>query len=203
MRWLWLILLCSRALAAEPEADVGDLPRIPPTEPNKAFGTFKIKPGFRIELAAGETNVTDPVALSFDEDGRMYVVEMRDYSERRDERLGEVRLLEDTDNDGTFEKSTVFADALPWPTAVICYGGGVFVATTPDILFLRDTNGDGKADERRVVFTGFGKGVERLNVQALPNSFNWTLDNRIHGATGPNGGQVTSVNSPGAPVELR
>jgi putative membrane-bound dehydrogenase-like protein len=203
MRWLWLILLYSRALAAEPEADVGDLPRIPPTEPNKAFGTFKIKPGFRIELAAAEPNVTDPVALSFDEYGRMYVVEMRDYSERRDERLGEVRLLEDTDNDGTFEKSTVFADGLPWPTAVICYGGGVFVATTPDILFLRDTNGDGKADERRVVFTGFGKGVERLNVQALPNSFNWTLDNRIHGATGPNGGQVTSVNSPGAPVELR
>jgi putative membrane-bound dehydrogenase-like protein len=203
MRWWWLILLCSRALAAEPEADVGDLPRIPPTEPNKAFGTFKIKPGFRIELAAAEPNVTDPVALSFDEYGRMYVVEMRDYSERRDERLGEVRLLEDTDNDGTFEKSTVFADGLPWPTAVICYGGGVFVATTPDILFLRDTNGDGKADERRVVFTGFGKGVERLNVQALPNSFNWTLDNRIHGATGPNGGQVTSVNSSGAPVELR
>jgi putative membrane-bound dehydrogenase-like protein len=203
MRW-WLIFLCAQALAAEPEADVGDLPRIPPTEPDKAMATFKVKPGFRVELAAAEPNVRDPVALSFDESGRMYVVEMRDYSERRDERLGEVRLLEDTDNDGRFEKSTVFADGLPWPTAVICSGGGVFVATTTDILFLRDTDGDGKADERRVVFTGFGKGVERLNVQALPNSFNWTLDNRIHGATGPNGGQVTA---PGAaqiaPVELR
>ncbi len=203
MRWLWPIFLCARALAAEPEADVGDLPRIPPTEPDKALTTFKVKPGFRVELAAAEPNVRDPVAISFDEDGRMYAVEMRDYSERRDERLGEVRLLEDTDNDGRFEKSTVFADRLPWPTAVICYGGGVFVATTPDILFLRDTNGDGKADERRVVFTGFGKGVERLNVQALPNSFNWTLDNRIHGATGPNGGQVTTVDAQGAPVELR
>ncbi len=203
MRCLWLIFLCARALAADPEADVSDLPRIPPTEPANALNTFKVKPGFRVELAASEPNVRDPVAISFDEYGRMYVVEMRDYSERRDERLGEVRLLEDTDNDGAFEKSTVFAGGLPWPTAVICFGGGVFVATTPDILFLRDTNGDGKADERRVVLTGFGKGLERLNVQALPNSFNWTLDNRIHGATGPNGGQVTAVNSPAAPVELR
>ena len=203
MRCLWLIFLCARALAADPEADVSDLPRIPPTEPANALNTFKVKPGFRVELAASEPNVRDPVAISFDEYGRMYVVEMRDYSERRDERLGEVRLLEDTDNDGAFEKSTVFAGGLPWPTAVICFGGGVFVATTPDILFLRDTNGDGKADERRVVLTGFGKGLERLNVQALPNSFNWTLDHRIHGATGPNGGQVTAVNSPAAPVELR
>jgi len=206
MRWLslWLVVFGCRALAAESEPDAGQLPRIPPTEPKKALATFKIKPGFRVELAAAEPNVRDPVALSFDEYGRMYVVEMRDYSERRDERLGEVRLLEDADNDGLFEKSTVFADGLPWPTAVICYDGGVFVAATPDILFLRDTNGDRKADERRVVFTGFGKGVERLNVQALPNSFNWSLDNRIHGATGPNGGQVTAPDSLQiAPVELR
>lgn len=195
---------CWACLAAEPEAEVGELPRIPPTEPGKALATFKVKPGFRVELAAAEPEVRDPVAVAFDESGRMFVVEMRDYSERRDERLGEVRLLEDRDNDGRFEKSTVFADGLPWPTAVICYGGGVFVATTPDILFLRDTNADGKADERRVVFTGFGKSVERLNVQALPNSFNWTLDNRVHGATGPNGGQITRPDAPGvAPVELR
>jgi putative membrane-bound dehydrogenase-like protein len=206
MRWLCLVLLvlCGGSFGAEPEPDPGELPRIPPTEPAKALATFKVKPGFRVELAAAEPNVRDPVALSFDEYGRMYVVEMRDYSERRDERLGTVRLLEDANNDGTFEKSTVFADNLPWPTAVICYDGGIFVASSPDILFLRDTDGDRKADERRVVFTGFGKGVERLNVQALPNSFNWTLDNRIHGATGPNGGQITRDDAPQiAPVELR
>src|SRR5687768_13067796 len=206
MRWLFLCLLAfaGRSFAADPEPDAGQLPRIPPTEPDKALATFKVKPGFRIELAAAEPQVRDPVALSFDEDGRMYVVEMRDYSERRDERLGQVRMLQDEDNDGRFEKSTVFADGLPWPTAVICYGGGVFVAATPDILFLKDTDGDGKADERRIVFTGFGKGIERLNVQALPNSFNWSLDNRIHGATGPNGGQMTRPDSPEiGPVELR
>ena len=204
MRWLFVLVFAGRSFAADPEPDAGQLPRIPPTEPDRVFATFKVKPGFRVELAAAEPHVRDPVALSFDEDGRMYVVEMRDYSERRDERLGEVRLLEDADNDGLFEKSWVFADGLPWPTAVICYDGGVFVAATPDILFLRDTDGDRRADERRVVFTGFGKGVERLNVQALPNSFNWSLDNRIHGATGPNGGQITSSAAGGGqPVELR
>jgi putative membrane-bound dehydrogenase-like protein len=198
MRWLYLgsVLFSLRCLSAEPEVKPDELPRIRPTEPGKALATFKVKSRFRLELAAAEPNVRDPVAIAFDENGRMFVIEMRDYSERRDERLGTVRLLEDADNDGKFEKSTVFADGLPWPTAVICYGGGVFVATTPDILFLRDTNGDGKADERRIVFTGFGKGVERLNVQALPNSFNWTLDNRIHGAAGPNGGQITRPDAP-------
>jgi putative membrane-bound dehydrogenase-like protein len=199
-----LAVLMFGAVAAEPEVDPADLPRISPTPPEKALTTFRIKPGFKLELAAAEPNVMDPVALSFDENGRIYVVEMRDYSERRDEHLGRIRLLEDTDNDGVFEKSTVFAENLPWPTAVFCYNGGVFVAASPDILFLKDTNGDGKADERRIVFTGFGKGVERLNVQALPNSFNWTFDNRVHGATGPNGGSITRPDAPGLPpVDLR
>ena len=208
MRWPWFYLFyaCFRLQgpAAEPEVEAKDLPRVPATEPGKALETFKIKPGFRLELAVAEPNVVDPIALAFDEDGRMFVIEMRDYSERRDERLGRVRLLEDTDNDGRFEKSIVFADDLPWPTSVICYNGGVFVASTPDIWFLKDTNGDGRADERRVVFTGFAKGVERLNVQALPNSFNWGLDNRIHGATGPNGGSITRPAAPkAAAVDLR
>src|SRR5688500_6651259 len=101
MRWLFLCLLAfaGRSFAADPEPAAGQLPRISPTEPDKALATFKIKPGFRLELSAAEPHVRDPVALSFDEYGRMYVVEMRDYSERRDERLGEVRLLEDADND--------------------------------------------------------------------------------------------------------
>jgi putative membrane-bound dehydrogenase-like protein len=202
-RSLLLMLLAFAALGAGPEVDPADLPRIPPTPPEKALGTFKIKSGFKLEIAACEPEVVDPVALSFDENGRMFVIEMRDYSERRDERLGRVRLLEDTDNDGRFEKSTVYAEDLPWPTAVICYGGGVFVAATPDILFFKDTNGDGKADERRVVFTGFAKGAARLNVQAMPNSFNWSLDNRIHGATGPNGGQITRSDASMAAVDLR
>src|SRR5437867_8058658 len=166
-------------LAAEPQVDPSQLRRVPPTAADQALATFRVKPGFRIELVAAEPLVIDPIALSFDENGRLYVVEMRDYSERRAERLGRIRLLEDSDGDGRFDKSTVFAEGLPWPTAVICWNGGAFVGATPDLLYLKDTTGDGVADERRVVFTGFGSGVARLNVQALLNSFTWGLDNRI------------------------
>jgi putative membrane-bound dehydrogenase-like protein len=197
-----LVVFAFRALAAEPEVDPKDFQSFPPVEPRDAIATFQIREGFRVELAASEPNIASPVALSFDEDGRMYVVEMRDYSEHRDESLGRIRRLEDTDGDGFYDKSVVFADKLPWPTAIICYNGGVFVGATPDILFLRDNDGDGKADERKVVFTGFGKGVERLNVQQLLNSFNWGIDNRIHGATGGNGGGVEQVASGGPTIRL-
>jgi putative membrane-bound dehydrogenase-like protein len=190
--------------AAEPPITAKDLPRVSARGPDQALGTLRVKPGFQLELAAAEPLVVDPVAMSFDENGRLFVVEMRDYSERRDEHLGTIRLLEDTDGDGRFDKSTVYADNLAWPTAVICYGGGVYVGATPDILYLKDTNSDGVADVREVVFTGFGAGVERLNVQALLNSFNWGLDNRIHGATSLNGARVVSTKNPGAkPLELR
>ena len=190
--------------AAEPDVDAKDLPRVPATPPDKALSTFRIKPGFRLDLVAAEPLLVDPVAVSFDEDGRMYVVEMRDYSERRNETLGRIRRLEDTDGDGVYDRSTVFAEGLGWPTAVICFDGGVFVGATPDIIYLKDTNGDGVADVRRVVFTGFGQGVERLNVQQLLNSFQWGLDDRIHGAIG---GTPATVSSPGHPerptLELR
>jgi putative membrane-bound dehydrogenase-like protein len=180
------------------------LPRTPPTEATNALSTFQVRPGFRLELAAAEPLVMDPIAMSFDEDGRLYVIEMRDYSERRHMQLGRVRLLEDTDGDGGFDQSTIFAEDLPWPTAVICYDGGVFVGATPDIFFMKDTDGDKKADVRQLVFTGFGEGQERLNVQGLMNSFTWGLDNRIHGAAGLNGAKMRCVlNQSGKVLELR
>ncbi len=182
------------------DEEFGDeLPRIPPHEPAEALATFKTLPGFRIEQTAAEPLVHSPVALSFDEDGKMYVVEMIDYSEQDKEFLGAVRLLEDTDQDGRFDRSTVFADKLSWPTAIACYDGGVFVGAAPDILYLKDTDGDGRADVRRVVFTGFG----RSNVQGLFNSFQWGLDNRIHGATSSSGAQVLRPDVPDArPIVL-
>ena len=201
---LCLGCLGAQALAAEPEVDPKDLPRIPPVEPDKALATFRIKPGFRLELVAAEPLVVDPIAMAFDETGRLFVVEMRDYPEQRDAKLGRIRLLEDTDGDGRFDKSTVFADHLPWPTAVICYDGGVFVGATPDIIYFKDSDGDGVADERKVVFTGFGQGLDKLNVQQLLNGFTWGLDHRIHGAAGGNGGSITSARATAAkPLELR
>jgi putative membrane-bound dehydrogenase-like protein len=173
--------------ADEPDADYGqELPRIPPTAPTAALDKFRVAEGFRIELAAAEPLVTDPIAMDFDEDGRLFVVEMRGYSEQGDEGLGRIRLLEDRDADGRFETSSVYADRLSWPTAVLCFDGGVFVGAAPDILYLKDSDGDGRSDARRVVFTGFGRG----NVQGLLNSFRWDLDNRIHGATSSAGGRV-------------
>ena len=190
--------------AAEPFVEPKDLHRVPPTEPEKALATFQVKPGFKLELVAAEPLVMSPVAMAFDENGRLFVTEMIDYSERRDERLGRIRVLEDANGDGRFDRSTTLAKDLPWPTAVLCYDGGVFVGATPDILYLKDTDGDGVADVREVVFTGFAAGVDRLNVQALLNSFAWGLDNRIHGATSLSGGRITSPkNRESKPVDLR
>src|SRR6266581_1157416 len=146
--------------ADAPSLDPKDLPRIPPIEATNALKTFQIKKGFHLELVAAEPLVMDPIAMSFDENGRMFVVEMRDYSEMRDvhPHLGRIRMLEDTNGDGVFDRATVYADDLPWPTSVMYYDGGIFVAASPDILYFKDTNGDGKADLRKIVFTGFGAG---------------------------------------------
>lgn len=197
---LALLAVCPFAKGDEEPDYAAELPRIPPTEAKEALATFVVHPGFHLELAAAEPHVASPVAASFDERGRLYVVEMRDYSEQDKEFLGTVRLLEDADQDGRFEKSTVFADKLSWPTAIICYDGGVFVGAAPDIYYLKDTDGDGKTDVRRTVFTGFA----RTNVQGLINSFQWGLDNRIHGATSSSGAEVRRPDRPkDAPLVLR
>ena len=176
-----------------------DLPRYPAVEPKDAVATWKVKPGFRLKLAAHEPQVRSPNAVSFDERGRMFVVEMIDYSELRDvtPHLGRVSMLEDRDGDGIYETSTVFADNLPWPTGIICANGGIYVVATPDVYFFKDTTGTGKADVREVVFTGFGSGLKLLNVQGLANCPQWGLDNRIHiQAGGGNRGVVTCLKRP-------
>lgn len=186
--------------AARPAPDFSaELPRIPAKSPAEALDTFQVLPGFRIEQIAAEPLVHDPVAVSFDENGRLYVVEMIDYSEQANDFLGSIRLLEDTDSDGKFEKSTLFVDKMSWPTAITCYDGGVFIGAAPDIWYCKDTDGDGKSDIKKKVFTGF----QRSNVQGLINSFHWGHDNRIRGATGTVGGQVVRADVDGAkPISL-
>lgn len=168
------------------------LPRIRPVSPSDALATFRTLPGFHIEQVAAEPLVQSPVAICFDEQGRMYVCEMVDYPFDRKAPRGRIRLLEDTRNAGRFDKSTIFADDIPWPTGITCYEGGVFVAAAPDILYFKSTSGAGKADVRKVVFTGFG----RENVQALVNSLQWGPDNRIHGATSFNPARVRRPEQP-------
>ncbi len=192
--------------SAEPAPDsldrdyAAELPRIQPTEPDKALGTFQVAPGFKLEQVAAEPLVADPVAIAFDEDSRLYVVEMRGYSENKDERLSRVRLVEDVDGDGRFDKSTVFVDGLAWPTAVFCWAGGVLVVDAPNIWHFKDTSGDGVADERRVLYTGLGTG----NVQGLANSFQWGLDNRIYLSLSSTGADLISPSDKAAkPLSLR
>lgn len=190
--------------AAEPSVTRDDLPRVPPTAPEKAVSTCAVRPGFRVELMAAEPLVMSPVAMAFDENGRLFVVEMRDYSERRDEKLGRVKLLEDTNGDGSYDRATIFAEGLPWPTGVACWDGGVFVLASPQLLYFKDMDGDGRADVHALIFTGFGNLVEKLNVQQLPNSLQWGPDQRIHGALGGNAGLVQNFARFGSPkIELR
>jgi putative membrane-bound dehydrogenase-like protein len=180
--------------AEEPAAPdySAELPRIAPQEPAASLATFQLVAGFRIEPVATEPLIADPVAVSCDEDGRLYVVCMRDYSEQAEERLGEVRLLRDGDGDGRYDAASVFLDGLSWPTGVIAWEGGAFVAAAPDVFYAKDKDGDGRADLRRAVFTGFGRG----NVQGLLNSLRWGLDHRIHGATSSSGGSVRAAAAP-------
>jgi putative membrane-bound dehydrogenase-like protein len=188
------------APTSAPSVKPEDLPRIKPTEPADAVKTFKVRPGFHIELVAAEPLVVDPIAMCFDENGRLFVVEMRDYSERRAEKLGRIRMLEDTNNDGVFDKSTIFLENLPWPTALFYYKGGLLVGATPDILYAKDTDGDGKADDVQKLFTGFGATQQKLNVQGLFNNFIWGLDNRIHGCSGHDGGLIERIPTSGSPA---
>jgi len=184
------------AVAVDPAKD---LPRYPAVPPQDAIATWQLKAGFQLELAANEPQVRSPIALCFDERGRMFVCEMIDYSEQRDvtPHLGRVSMLEDADGDGHFEKSVVFADDLAWPTGVIWANGGLYVIATPDIWFFKDADDDGKAELREKVFTGFGTGLKLLNVQGLANSPQWGLDNRIHIlAGGGNRGVVTCLKRP-------
>lgn len=187
--------------AAEPVADASQMPRVPPTAATEASRTFAVRPGFRADLVAAEPLLESPVALALDESGAAFVVEMRDYSERRSEQLGRIRRLVDSDLDGRFDSASVLVDNLPWPTAITCWDGGVFVGATPDIWYFKDTDGDGRADIRERIFTGFAEESgplvpARLNVQAMLNSFQWGPDQRIHGATSMSGGKVRRLDTP-------
>ncbi len=102
--------------------------------------------------------------------------------------LGRIRLLKDDDGDGIFDRSTIFAENLSWPTGLALWRGGVYVLATPDLWYLKDTDGDGVADVRRKVLTGFRK----FNVQAVVNNLKWGLDHRLYGAGGSNGGTLSN-----------
>ena len=161
----------------------------PAKSPQESLACFKLRAGFHVELAAAEPAVIDPVAFDWDAKGRLWVVEMRDYPlgiDGNGQPGGVVKFLTDADGDGRWEKAIVFADGLRFPTGIFPWRDGVIVAAAPDIFFMRDTDGDGRADVRTVLFTGFTEG----NQQHRFNGFEWGLDGWLYAANGDSGGEV-------------
>src|SRR5688572_5653395 len=169
-----------------------------PLSPEEALKSFRLNEDFRIELFAAEPHVLDPVEIVFDEDGRAFSAEMLDLPDDPPPGKpprGQVRLLEDTDNDGRIDRSTVFADQLLQVTSMLPWKGGLIVCAAPDILYLKDTNGDGKADERRVLFTGFALVIPESRVTNL----RFGIDNWIYVSNGGQKGMITFSERPQAP----
>jgi putative membrane-bound dehydrogenase-like protein len=171
-----------------------------PLTPKEELATFRVPQEFRMELVACEPNVIDPVAMAFDENGRLFVAEMPGYPNggvgTGNIHSGRIKVLEDRDGDGFFEQATTFAEGLRFPTAVMPWRGGLLAAVAPDIIYFENITADGKADRRRTLYSGFGL----TNIQQLINSLQWGLDNWVYGCAGSNGGTVRSAEKPEMPA---
>jgi len=163
-----------------------------PLAPPEALRSLRTKPGLKAELVASEPLIQDPVAIDWGADGRLWVCEMNDYPTGIDQKWqpgGRIKVLEDADGDGTYDRSFVFLDPVPFPTGVTAWGKGVLICAAPDILYAEDTDSDGRADKVEKFFTNFPTD----NYQARVNSLSIGLDNWIYGANGLLGGNIQSV----------
>lgn len=158
---MWMILWACNEKSTEGNADI--------------MAGFELADGFQLELIASEPLVADPVDMEIDEFGRLYVVEMHGYP-LDISGSGKIKLLSDTDGDGIMDKSVVFADSLILPTGILRWKNGLLVTDPPHVLYLEDTNGDGRADKKEVVLTGFARSNPQHNV----NSPRFGLDNWIY-----------------------
>ena len=133
--------------------------------PEQSLKLMTVRPGYRVELAATEPQVQDPIAIAWGPDGKLWVVEMGDYPNGIDGKGkpgGRIKFLESTKGDGKYDKSTVFLDNIGFPTGVLPWRKGVLVTAAPDIFYAEDTDGDGKADVRKVLFTGLSRATSSI-----------------------------------------
>src|SRR4051812_45972413 len=148
------LLAASVALAAEPK-----YPPMPPgLSPAESLAALRVRPGFTVELVAAEPLVMDPIDIAWGPDGRLWVVEMADYPlglDGKGKPGGRVRVLEDTDGEGKYEKPPVFPEPTASPPGVMPWRRGVLVPAAPAMLYAEDTDGDGKADVVKPLFSGF------------------------------------------------
>ena len=165
-------------------AAVRDTPEKPPAVPAAdEQKTFVLPPGYRAELVASEPLVIDPIAIDFDADGRLWVLEMPGFMSapggaNSPDPINSVAVLEDADGDGVMDKRTVFADGLVLPRALKVLEAGVLVAEPPRLWLMKDTNGDLKADTRELVSDTYGR--SGAGVEHNANSLYWGLDNIIY-----------------------
>ena len=203
---LWSLLVATALFAGalsayEPVNDVPPDFKMPePLSLEDSVASLKTRPGLRVELVAAEPLVKDPINLDWGPDGKLWVVEMTDYPLGIDGKGtpgGRVRFLEDKDADGRYETSTVFLEGLNYPTSVKAWKNGVLVIACPEIIYAEDTDGDGRADKREVLYLGFREG----NQQHRVNGLEWSLDGWLVIANGDSGGTVESVKT-GEKLEL-
>ena len=158
-------------------------PDPPPKSPAESLAVLHPKANYVVDLVASEPLVLDPVAIDWGPDGRLWVAEMADYPLGMDGNMkpgGRIRTLEDTNGDGTYDRSTLFLENVNFPTGILVWRSGVLVTAPPDLFYAEDTDGDGRADVRQTLYTGFTE----ANPQLRANGLRWGLDNWVYCANG-------------------
>jgi putative membrane-bound dehydrogenase-like protein len=171
-----------------------------PLSPEESLKYLKTEPGLKVELVVAEPMVEDPVAVAWDEKGRMYVVEDRGYPVgpgKGKPAVGRVVLLEDTHGDGKYDRRTVFADELTFPNGVMPWKGGVYVTCAPYLYYFKDTNSDGVADVKDIVFKGF-QDLSTTQLRVSHPTLN--IDNWVYLTSGLTAAKVTSPARPEKPA---
>ncbi|MDH5604448.1 MAG: dehydrogenase, partial [Cyclobacteriaceae bacterium] len=170
--------------------------------PSEALKSFQLHDEFNIEVYASEPFVLDPVEMIFDEQGLAWVVEMYDYPYKpeKGKEIGRIKILFDTDGDGSIDSSKIFADKLLEATSILPWKEGLLVTSAPYILYLKDTNNDYTADVKEILFSGFFDN----NSEAQITNLRFGVDNWIYASNNGQAGEVTFHRDPDAkPVSTR